>query len=234
MCKIIICQKMNNHLWSWWICWFAVKYSFRFSDSYFVDFEKSSHDVLYKYIDICSIPNIFTFTVYISVQAVMWWQRSRSLVAMLLPLSWGRDWATATTGDLARPACCIDLAWHGLVVRPGPRLYSRVPLVGFGGGLAEAGSLTAVCWRTVARGQCHGAHILDLMTLGPPPPGRHLGMGPACTCCPHLLHTAQFYAPIDTIYDFHDKNKSLWTLRTMYEPNHLDKMYLQTKRIDEI
>ena len=64
MCKIIICQKMNNHLWSWWICWFAVKNSFRFYDFYFVDFEKSSHDVLYKYIDICSIPNIFTFTVY--------------------------------------------------------------------------------------------------------------------------------------------------------------------------
>ena len=98
---------------------------------------------MYKYIDICSIPNVFTFTVDIRVQAVMWWQRS--LAAMLLPLSWGRDWATATTGDLARPACCIDLAWHGLVVRPGPRLYSRVPLVGFGGGLAEAGSPTAVC-----------------------------------------------------------------------------------------
>ena len=171
---------------------------------------------------ISALSQMFSHSQYIGVQAVMWWQRSRSLVAMLLPLSWGRDWATATTGDLARPACCIDLAWHGLVVRPGPRLYSRVPLVGFGGGLAEAGSLTAVCWRTVARGQCHGAHILDLMTLGPPPPGRHLGMGPACTCCPH----AQFYAPIDTIYDFHDKNKSLWTLRTMYEPNHLKCIYI--------
>ena len=118
MCKIIICQKMNNHLWSWWICWFAVKNSFRFSDSYFVDFEKSSHDVLYKYIDICSIPNIFTFTVYqcagcdvMTAESGAWWQCCY-------------HWAEAETGPLPPletwPGLPAALIWLGMVWGSGP------------------------------------------------------------------------------------------------------------------
>ena len=177
---------------------------------------------MYKYIDICSIPNVFTFTVDIRVQAVMWWQRS--LAAMLLPLSWGRDWATATTGDLARPACCIDLAWHGLVVRPGPRLYSRVPLVGFGGGLAEAGSPTAVCvggrWLGVSVAVptsstwWHWAHRHLAATWHGP--GLHLLLPRSPPHCYTLCSQFATGSWIDTIYDFHGKNEYLLYLDYMY------------------